>query len=118
MYDVQSQLTSAVVDGKNYSYEYDTYGNIRKAVENGTTHTYTYGDADWKDLLTAYDGQSITYDEIGNPTSYYNGTRWDFDWEKGRQLVSVESDDHVIEYTYDMVGIRDSKTVDGVEYNI
>ena len=117
VYDVQSQLTSAVVDGKNYSYEYDTYGNIRKAVENGTTHTYTYGDADWKDLLTAYDGQSITYDEIGNPTSYYNGTRWDFDWEKGRQLVSAESDDHEIEYTYDMAGIRDSKTVDGVTYN-
>ena len=117
VYDVQSQLTSAVVDGKNYSYEYDTYGNIRKAVENGTTHTYTYGDADWKDLLTAYDGQTITYDEIGNPTSYYNGTRWAFDWEKGRQLVRAESDDHVIEYTYDMAGIRDSKTVDGVEYN-
>ena len=117
VYDVQSQLTSAVVDGKNYSYEYDTYGNIRKAVENGTTHTYTYGDADWKDLLTAYDGQNITYDEIGNPTSYYNGTRWDFDWEKGRQLVSAESDDHEIEYTYDMAGIRDSKTVDGVTYN-
>ena len=117
VYDVQSQLTSAVVDGKNYSYEYDTYGNIRKAVENGTTHTYTYGDADWKDLLTAYDGQTITYDEIGNPTSYYNGTRWDFDWAKGRQLVRAESDDHMIEYTYDMAGIRDSKTVDGVEYN-
>ena len=117
VYDVQSQLTSAVVDGKNYSYEYDTYGNIRKAVENGTTHTYTYGDADWKDLLTAYDGQTITYDEIGNPTSYYNGTRWDFDWAKGRQLVSAESDNHEIEYTYDMAGIRDSKTVDGVEYN-
>lgn len=117
VYDVQSQLTSAVVDGKNYSYEYDTYGNIRKAVENGTTHTYTYGDADWKDLLTAYDGQPITYDEIGNPTSYYNDTRWAFDWEKGRQLVRAESDDHVIEYTYDMAGIRDSKTVDGVEYN-
>ena len=116
VYDVQSQLTSAVVDGKNYSYEYDTYGNIRKAVENGTTHTYTYGDADWKDLLTAYDGQTITYDEIGNPTSYYNGTRWDFDWAKGRQLVSAESDDHEIEYTYDMAGIRDSKTVGDITY--
>ena len=117
VYDVQSQLTSAVVDGKNYSYEYDTYGNIRKAVENGTTHTYTYGDADWKDLLTAYDGQTITYDEIGNPTSYYNGTRWEFDWEKGRQLVAAESSGHDVEYSYDMAGIRDSKTVDGVKYN-
>lgn len=116
-YDVQGQLTSATVDGKNYTYEYDTYGNIREAVENGTTHTYTYGDADWVDLLTAYDGESITYDQIGNPTSYYNGTRWDFEWEHGRQLVSAESDAHEISYTYDMDGIRDSKTVDGVTYH-
>ncbi|MBQ8354945.1 MAG: RHS repeat protein, partial [Oscillospiraceae bacterium] len=117
VYDVQSQLTSAVVDGKNYSYEYDTYGNIRKAVENGTTHTYSYGDADWKDLLTAYDSQSITYDEIGNPTSYYNGTRWDFDWEKGRQLVEAESGSYNIEYAYDMAGIRESKVVKTVVDN-
>ena len=36
-------------------------------------HTYTYGDANWKDLLTAFDGHSITYDGGGNPLSYYNG---------------------------------------------
>ena len=132
VYDVQSQLTSAVVDGKNYSYEYDTYGNIRKAVEDGKTYNYIYGNEDWKDLLTKYDtgdeydtgeilyeGQNAVTDSplSGNPISYYNGTRWAFDWEKGRQLVSAESDDHEIEYTYDMAGIRDSKTVDGVEYN-
>ena len=132
VYDVQSQLTSAVVDGKNYSYEYDTYGNIRKAVEDGKTYNYIYGNEDWKDLLTKYDtgdeydtgeilyeGQNAVTDSplSGNPISYYNGTRWDFDWAKGRQLVSAESDNHEIEYTYDMAGIRDSKTVDGVTYN-
>lgn len=47
----------------------------------------------------------------------YNGTSWDFDWALGRQLVSAESDNHEIEYTYDMAGIRDSKTVDDVTYN-
>lgn len=31
------------------------------------TYTYTYGDSSWGDLLTAYNGISITYDEIGNP---------------------------------------------------
>ena len=35
----------------------------------------TYGNTDWKDLLTAFDGQSITYDTSGNPLSYYNGKR-------------------------------------------
>ena len=37
---------------------YDSYGNITS--KNGKA--YTYGDSVWKDLLTAYDGQAITYD--------------------------------------------------------
>ena len=69
------------------------------------------------ELLTAYDGQSITYDAIGNPTSYYNGTRWAFGWENGRQLTSASGGGKTIAYTYDMDGIRSSKTVDGVTYN-
>ena len=28
--------------------------------------TYTYGDANWGDNLTAYDGNTITYDGVGN----------------------------------------------------
>ena len=27
----------------------------------------------WKDLMTSYNGQSITYDEIGNPLTYRDG---------------------------------------------
>ena len=30
------------------------------------TKTYTYGDGEWKDLLTSYNGNTITYDAIGN----------------------------------------------------
>ncbi len=45
------------------------------------TRTYTYGDSDWRDLLTAYDA-------IGNPTSYYNGTRWTMSWVNGRSLAT------------------------------
>ncbi len=116
-YDVQGQMLTEKIGSKTYTYTYDTYGNIRKAVQNGTTHTYTYGDSEWRDLLTAYDGQTITYDKIGNPLSYYNGTRWAFDWENGRQMTGAESDEHEISYTYDMDGIRDSKTVDGVSYH-
>ena len=37
---------------------------------SGTTTSYTYGDAEWGDLLTAYNGEEITYDGIGNPLSY------------------------------------------------
>ena len=31
--------------------------------------TYSYTDSTWKDLLTNYNGSSITYDGIGNPTA-------------------------------------------------
>lgn len=31
---------------------------------------YEYGGAGWKDKLTSYNGQTISYDEIGNPVSY------------------------------------------------
>ena len=50
--------------------EYDGYGNILS--KNGKV--YTYGDDDWKDKLTAYDGQAITYDAQGNPVSYLGHT--------------------------------------------
>ena len=80
-------------------------GNI--ASKNGTV--YTYGDAVWKDLLTAYNGQPITYDAQGNPTTYLGHT---LAWEKGRQLKSFDN----IAYTYNANGIRTSKTVNGVNH--
>ena len=127
-YDIQGQLTKATTNGVTRKYIYDTYGNIREIrdASDNTLHSYSYGNADWKDLLTKYDTGEILYEGqtsvddtplSGNPISYYNGTRWNFGWAKGRQLVKAESDNHEIEYTYDMAGIRDSKTVDDVTYN-
>ena len=49
------------------------------------SNTYTYSDVyGWGDLLTAFNGVSITYDEIGNPVTYYDGTI--FEWEDERLL--------------------------------
>ena len=111
-YDAQGQLLSAADGTTTYTYTYDTVGNILTA--NG--HTYAYGNADWKDLLTAYDGETITYDGIGNPLSYYNGTRWTFTWEDGRQLATATDGTTNVSYTYDSDGIRTSKTVNGVKH--
>ena len=47
------------------------------------TVPYTYGDSDWGDLLTGYDGKTITYDAIGNPLS--DGT-WTYTWERGGRV--------------------------------
>ena len=62
-------------------------------------------------MLTAYDGKSITYDAIGNPTNWYNGTSWTFTWQNGRQLARAVGSGTTAGYTYDIAGIRDSKTV-------
>ena len=83
--------------------KYDNYGNIVE--KNGKA--YTYGNATWKDLLTAYNGQTITYDAQGNPLTYLGHT---LTWEKGRQLKSFDGNT----YTYNKDGIRITKTVNGV----
>jgi RHS repeat-associated protein len=110
-YDAQGQLTKAVIGSTTYRYSYDNAGNILTA--NG--HTYTYGNPSWADLLTAYDGILISYDEIGNPESYYNGKHWEFDWIQGRQLkrayTTSPTEDTTIDYTYDADGLRTGKIV-------
>ncbi len=48
-------------------YGYTTAVTISTTLKD--TITYTYGDDSWGDLLTAYDGNAITYDNAGNSTS-------------------------------------------------
>ena len=112
-YDTLGQLLSAVgTQSGSYTYTYDNAGNILTA--NG--HTYTYGSSIWRDLLTAYDGTTISYDASGNPTSYYNGTQWTFTWENGRTLTTANSTGKTISYAYDASGLRTSKVVNGVTH--
>ena len=111
-YDAQGQLLKAAGD-TTYNYTYDTVGNILTA--NG--HSYTYGNSNWKDLLTAYDGETITYDNSGNPISYYNGTRWALTWDNGRSLTRAVSTSTAVDFTYDLSGLRTSKTVANVKHN-
>ncbi len=122
-YDSQNQLTSEAYyksgEAKaylTYYYTYDTAGNLLTVSQkkgNTTTllQTYTYSDAQWHDLLTAVNGQAITYDASGNPLSYGG---WSFGWQNGRQLktASKTSDGktETLEYAYDADGIRTSKT--------
>ena len=75
-----------------------------------STYSYSYGDADWGDKLTAYRGQSITYDEIGNPLN--DGT-WTYTWQQGRQLATMSSGNITWTYTYDANGMRTSRTSNG-----
>lgn len=43
--------------------------------------------ADWKDLLTAFDGSSITC----GPISDYNGTRRSFNWANSQTFATASN---------------------------
>ena len=105
-YDALGQLLTETVNGTVVNaMTYDNYGNI--LTRNGKV--YTYGDSVWKDKLTAFDGQTISYDAQGNPTTYLGHT---LTWEKGRQLKSFDG----CTYTYNANGIRTGKTVNEVTH--
>ena len=121
-YDNQNQLTRAA-GSTTYNYTYDVFGNVL----SNNYHSFTYGNNGWGDLLVTVDGQGIAYEGqtisgstvsglaiSGNPISYYNGTRWTFDWAEGRNLVSASGGGNTITYAYDHNGVRTSKTVNGV----
>ncbi|HAY72528.1 MAG TPA: hypothetical protein DCY31_01515 [Ruminococcaceae bacterium] len=55
---------------------------------------------------------AITYDAIGNPLSYRGYT---LTWQNGRQLASMRFGTVNIGFTYDVDGLRTSKTVHNVD---
>lgn len=105
--------------GLYYNYEYDDGGNLLARNECAAlglgfpsdeviaSDTYTYGDTNWKDRLTAYNSKPISYDDCGNPISYDGYT---FTWERGGLLSSVVGNGVNITYNYDSQGRRVSKT--------
>ncbi|MBR3681097.1 MAG: hypothetical protein IKL79_03750 [Clostridia bacterium] len=131
-YDDLGQLIQ-VYDGTNtYVYVYDNSGNITALkkklplldgggggdmIERGippryeTLKTYGYTNSEWGDLLTSFNGSTITYDTLGNPLTYYDGTT--FTWQ-GRQLVGAVKGTNTMSFTYNDNGLRTSKTVNGV----
>ena len=126
-YDELNQLVRADDLVKNCTevYTYDNGGNILSVTTypltwgslDGVTATktvnYGYDDTNWRDKLTSYDGQAITYDEIGNPLSYRG---YALTWQNGRQLATLSGNGITASYTYDVDGLRTSKTVNGVKH--
>ena len=64
------------------------------------------------DKLAAYGSMAITYDAIGNPLSYRHYT---LTWQNGRQLASLQIMQLKINYTYDVDGLRTSKSVPNID---
>ena len=125
-YDEFNQLITSCdyINQKQYRYDYDEAGNIltetvsrigaHGQLYDSRVNTYGYDDANWGDKLTSYNGETITYDEIGNPLSYRDGM--EMTWLNGRKLTTLQYGNDSISYKYDSNGVRTSKTVNGVEY--
>ncbi|MBR5136527.1 MAG: hypothetical protein IKV30_00695 [Clostridia bacterium] len=125
-YDSINQLTRVndKINNETWVYTYDLGGNItskkRYAYTTGTlgsvleTVSYSYTDSSWADLLTSYNGKSITYDAIGNTLS--DGT-WTYTWARGRQLASQNDGTTTWSYTYDATGQRLTKSNGTLTYH-
>ena len=123
-YDSKGQVEKhySVRNGETWVYTYDDAGNIKnkKRYAGVTTPAqlsaasaptddidYDYSTGTWGDLLTSYNGKSVTSDAIGNMTGY-DGQSWAW---KGRQLESYTDENGVkTSYTYNADGIRTKKT--------
>ena len=108
--------------GKTYVWDYDVGGNIlfKKEyalctdVNLGTclnTKTYTYKSEGWRDRLDSFNGQTCTYDLMGNPLVYLGHT---LEWTKVRRLAKFDNNT----FAYGANGIRYKKndtvyTLDG-----
>ena len=109
-YDALGQLTGETYsNGDTIAYVYDVRGNILSKTSNGSVIEYGYTDTKWKDHLTSYNGVTITYDTIGNPTAWHDGSA--MTWRRGRQLATYAKNGVTTIYSYNDDGIRTSKKV-------
>lgn len=128
VYDSLNQLVreNNSQTGKTVTYQYNAGGNLtEKKIYSYTTDedlasatlentvAYTYGDLNWADKLTSYNGEDIVYDAIGNPLEYRG---WELEWSRGRKLdkASKIGYDINVSYKYDENGVRTQKIVNGI----
>lgn len=116
-YDDYNQLINEINYDLNYktSYVYDISGNIlKKTIKNSITddiikeYLYSYSNVNFEDQLTSFDGSYITYDNIGNITTYGDKI---LNWINGTELYSYNDtiNEKNILYKYNDKGIRISK---------
>ena len=86
-----------ILSRTEYACTTGTLGSVQSTVN------YTYGDSAWGDLLTGYNGKTITSDTIGNMLS--DGT-WTYNWEHGRELATMSNGSTTWTNTYNADGLR------------
>ena len=122
-YDTRNQLIreDREADRQTITYAYDKNGNLLRknryeyqpdaAMETlasatpSETKIYRY-EGNWKDQLTSYNGETIAYDAMGNPTVY---RRMEMGWKNSSELTEIVKDQTTIRYRYDKEGMRNRK---------
>ncbi len=114
-YDTANQLIRENNQAGGYTcvWNYDNAGNILSKKEYSYTtgevgevtnqDTYSYGNSEWGDLLTSYNGTSYTYDEVGN---LLVDEEYDYTWRHGRELQYISAMFEYWRMTYDVNGLR------------
>lgn len=112
---IEEKITDPVLGNQTISYTYDSVGNRLTRTDSGGTINYAY---DSNDRLLSEDGIIYTYDDNGNilrGTDGVDTTNYTYDYEN--RLISVQTPDSVIDYIYDVDGIRVSSSVDSIVTN-
>ena len=98
-------------------YKYDACGNIlKKEIYSKTSAAevtgipekiinYIYAD-EWRDRMTGYDGQTVTYDAAGNPVTFLGKQ---MTWFRDQRLQSIQDSTTDVTYSYDEDGFRTKK---------
>ncbi len=120
-YDEYNQLVKEhnYILGNTIRYKYDNFGNILfkkiyklKTYEQLEQNIYEYNNDDFRDLLTKFNNEDISYDGIGNPIMIGNRR---LTWINGRQLSNYTDETNQINYKYNISGIRIKKVINNVE---
>lgn len=95
-------------------YRYDKNGNILSKMICSlddvllSQDNFEYNNINWKDQLTKFNDEEITYDNLGNPLSFGNKS---YTWINGTQLKSFSDDKKTIDYEYNHLGQMISKKI-------
>ena len=59
---------------------------------------YSYGNSNWKDLLTGYNGTAISYDLSGNPLNWRNASSLTWDGRRLSGMTLADGSELAFEY--------------------
>lgn len=126
IYDAYSRLVreNNQLFDKTITYSYDANGNILSKNEYAystsqlpatplSCHTYSY-DQNYPNRLISYDNQSISYDSVGNPTTYRGKETI---WTNGTLLQYMNDGLGGVILSYDSYGQRRTKNCNSGSHN-